>query len=367
MGMICPCCAQRLERVELADESAMICPDCAGLWLSREHFARFVKGLSCSGGVIPEAASLFRPRRVTTMHEVREATKRCPACRRPMVKFNFGYDSNVILDKCPDCKGIWTDEDEVRAVAGYMKRDPRVEAVAKGLIEVERLANPLVPEKNLGAALGRLGLLLPLSDDAPMTGVPIVTLVIMALSLVLYALSMSFSHATIVDRMDGFGDNSMGIGLFRPMFLGLGLPSFILMVVFLWLFGDNVESAFGHIRYLLLHLGCCGVGLVAYSTLGGGMSPGEVAMRAAVSGVLGAYIVLFPLARLRLFVFVKTMDVPAAAFIALWFVLQLARPWVVGWDPQPDRTWVAVAAGFCVGTLVGYGYKTARRGQSSQS
>ncbi len=100
-------------------------------------------------------------------------------------------------------------------------------------------------------------------------------------------------------------------------------------MLFLYIFGDNVEDAFGHVRYLIFYLVC---GLVADSAHILSLStPFELAIptlgaSGAISGVLGAYIVMYPKARvltLLLIRFIYFVRIPAAVFLGFWFLLQL--------------------------------------------
>lgn len=98
-------------------------------------------------------------------------------------------------------------------------------------------------------------------------------------------------------------------------------------MVFLWVFGDNVENAFGSVKYLLFYL-VCGVAAtwVQVATSTGSLSP-TVGASGAIAGVMGAYLVMFPGAMVRTLVFVvffvTVIHLPAIILIGLWFLLQL--------------------------------------------
>src|SRR5579875_3597889 len=101
------------------------------------------------------------------------------------------------------------------------------------------------------------------------------------------------------------GPHPLWITLFTAMFLHANLLHIAGNMLFLFIFGDNVEDAFGHLRYLLFYLACgvaaslaqAGVAEVSEGTQG--MAAGELGASGAIAGVLGAYIVLFPHARIR--------------------------------------------------------------------
>jgi Zn-finger nucleic acid-binding protein len=76
---------------------------------------------------------LFKPRKVASS-DSEKRTSFYPECQVVMKEFNFAYDSNIFLDKCPRCGGIWTDAGEILKVAEHLKMDPRIYEVGHGLI-----------------------------------------------------------------------------------------------------------------------------------------------------------------------------------------------------------------------------------------
>ncbi|HXG41992.1 MAG TPA: rhomboid family intramembrane serine protease [Dehalococcoidia bacterium] len=115
--------------------------------------------------------------------------------------------------------------------------------------------------------------------------------------------------------------------VFTSMFLHGGWLHLIGNMLYLWVFGDNVEDALGHVKYLLFYL-LSGIGAVALQVAidSDGMVP-MVGASGAISGVLGAYLVLYPTATVAVLVpwfwFFGFMPMPAAVLIGFWFLLQL--------------------------------------------
>lgn len=100
-------------------------------------------------------------------------------------------------------------------------------------------------------------------------------------------------------------------------------------MLFLYIFGDNVEDAFGHLRYLLFYLIC---GFVAdFAHILSLKTPAELLIptlgaSGAISGILGAYIVMYPRARIQTLIlayFITIISIPAVFFLGFWFLLQL--------------------------------------------
>src|SRR4029453_15979613 len=110
--------------------------------------------------------------------------------------------------------------------------------------------------------------------------------------------------------------------LLTSMFLHAGFAHILGNMLFLWIFGDNVEASFGHLRYLLLYL-VCGVGArlvhVAFNFHSGLPALGA---SGAISGVMGAYIVLEPRNRILCLLFIFVIRVPAVVVLGGWFALQ---------------------------------------------
>ena len=149
-------------------------------------------------------------------------------------------------------------------------------------------------------------------------------------------------------------------GTFTSMFLHGSWEHIIGNMLFLWIFGNNVEDALGRVRFLLWYLaaGVAATALQTFVTLSFGTvrdaSIPNIGASGAIAGVLGAYFLLLPRARvLTLIFFFILREIPAVWFLGIWIVLQL---WQGGFDlTHPDQTGgVAVFAhigGFAFGLL----------------
>jgi len=115
--------------------------------------------------------------------------------------------------------------------------------------------------------------------------------------------------------------------LLTSMFMHGGIAHIFGNMLYLWIFGDNLEDSLGHLRYLLFYLAC---GIIAglshvFATVAFGGNPLLPALGAsgAISGVLAGYLVLHPQRRVRMIVFRTIQEVPAIWAIGIWFVFQL--------------------------------------------
>jgi membrane associated rhomboid family serine protease len=115
--------------------------------------------------------------------------------------------------------------------------------------------------------------------------------------------------------------------LLTSMFMHGGIAHIFGNMVFLWVFGDNIENRIGHLRYLFYYL-ICGViaslsQVFATVAFGGNALIPSLGASGAISGVLGGYILLYPTRRVRVLMFYFLTEIPAILAIGLWFVFQL--------------------------------------------
>ncbi|GBC98921.1 hypothetical protein HRbin17_01440 [bacterium HR17] len=141
------------------------------------------------------------------------------------------------------------------------------------------------------------------------------------------------------------------------MFLHGGWAHLLGNMWFLFLFGDNVEDAMGHLRYLAFYLVCGLVATLAHIAVSPTSPIPVVGASGAISGVVGAYLVLFPTARVLtlvpIFFFFDIVLLPALIFIGLWFVFQFASGVFALLAPDISGVaWWAHIGGFVAGVLL---------------
>ncbi len=115
--------------------------------------------------------------------------------------------------------------------------------------------------------------------------------------------------------------------LLTSIFMHGGIAHIFGNMLFLWIFGDNIENRIGHLRYLIFYLICGILASLAhvYSSyfLGENLLIPTLGASGAISGVLGAYLLLFPRKRVSVIMFYFVTDVPAIMAIGIWFLFQL--------------------------------------------
>jgi membrane associated rhomboid family serine protease len=178
---------------------------------------------------------------------------------------------------------------------------------------------------------------IPLRDENPSGKFPFVNvcLILVNIAVFIYQLTLtphSFqifvtANAMVPARipavLNGHGSfEAAFLPLVTSMFLHAGIAHILGNMLFLGIFGDNVEAAFGHLRYLLFYFVCgVGAGLMHIAFNFNSHIP-ALGASGAISGVLGAYIVLEPRNRILTLIFIFLVRVPAVVVLGLWFVLQ---------------------------------------------
>ena len=144
-------------------------------------------------------------------------------------------------------------------------------------------------------------------------------------------------------------------GVFTSMFLHGGWLHLIGNMLYLWIFGNNIEDAMGHVRYLIFYL-VCGVAASFSHILSDAQSViPSIGASGAISGVLGAYLLLYPRAKVLVLVplgfFTQLMHIPASIVLGLWFLLQLLSSAMSG-GQGGGVAWWAHIGGFVAGVLL---------------
>ena len=120
---------------------------------------------------------------------------------------------------------------------------------------------------------------------------------------------------------------SVYLTLLTSMFLHGGIGHLLGNMLFLWIFGDNIEHALGHVRYLVYYLVCGVLASLAHVMVtyayGGNTEIPSLGASGAISGVLGGYIMLYPFRRVTVLLFRIFTEVPAYIAIGIWFLFQL--------------------------------------------
>lgn len=183
--------------------------------------------------------------------------------------------------------------------------------------------------------------MIPLHDDNPTELTPVVTIACIATCALVFLYQASLpidSGNTFVFQYGAipallFGDSSLPetvmpipayATLITSMFLHGGWMHLIGNMLYLWVFGNNIEDVMGHARFTLFYLACGIFAAVSHAFTDPSSSVPMVGASGAISGVLGAYVLLFPRARVLVLIpGLGTTRVAAAVVLGMWFVMQL--------------------------------------------
>lgn len=210
--------------------------------------------------------------------------------------------------------------------------------------------------------------MIPLRDDTRRTGTPVVNVLLIAANALFFAYELSLgpriqafvmSAAFVPAKLTagGLGLHDLGPGLetaLLSMFLHGGWAHLGGNMLFLWIFGDNLEKVMGHVRYLIFYVLCglaAGLAQIASSLHS---SIPSVGASGAISGVLAGYLLLFPKNRIRVLTRVGVTAVPAFVMLGLWILIQFVSG--LGSLAQTEQTggvaYMAHIGGFVAGLVL---------------
>jgi len=215
---------------------------------------------------------------------------------------------------------------------------------------------------------------IPLHDDNPTTLRPVVTVVLIAVCIVVFLWQVSLPERAAFAATIGYGaipavifghaqlppelTTVPALGtLLTSMFLHGGWLHLIGNMLYLWVFGNNVEDSMGHGRFIVFY-GLCGiVAALAHAVQDVQSTVPMIGASGAISGVLGAYLLLYPRARILVLVwlgiFVTTLRVPAMVVLGFWILLQFINLAVAAAAGDPGGVaWMAHVGGFIAGMVL---------------
>lgn len=212
--------------------------------------------------------------------------------------------------------------------------------------------------------------MIPLRDSVRPRKYPYINLLLIFLNTAIFIYQMGLTEEELIQLYYRFGiipENFLLTGgtgwfpLLSSMFLHGGWLHLLGNMLYLWVFGDNVEDRLGHAGYLLFYLIAGAVGGMAHIAANPHSGVPTIGASGAVAGVLGAYFLLFPRARVLTLIpigfFITTAHLPAVVFLFLWFFLQVFNAFLAGVTSATQTVaWWAHVGGF----LLGFGVAAAK-------
>jgi membrane associated rhomboid family serine protease len=208
--------------------------------------------------------------------------------------------------------------------------------------------------------------MIPISDDNPGERTPFVTWAAMAACIAIFVWQWTLGPAedAVIYRY-GFTPallfNSTSAGnwavatLVTSMFLHGGLLHLGGNMLYLWIFGNNVEDAMGHLRYLAFYIACGALAALTVGLTEPGSRIPMIGASGAISGVLAAYVLIFPRARVTVIVplgiLLYPLKISAFYVVGFWFLLQLLSA-AISNPNEPGVAWWAHVGGFGAGIVL---------------
>lgn len=214
--------------------------------------------------------------------------------------------------------------------------------------------------------------MLPLRDVNPTRHFPLMTIILIAVNVLVFLYELILGP-----QVEGFVQSwaiipyeithgvdlppasiqPIYLTLITAMFLHGGFVHIAGNMLFLWIFGNNIEDAMGSLRFLVFYLLCGLAAAFAQIAVGPNSDIPNIGASGAIAGVLGAYLLLFPRAEVQTLVFlgffVRLVRLPALLFLGLWFVLQLFSGVAgLGMEATGGVAWFAHIGGFIAGIVL---------------
>ena len=210
--------------------------------------------------------------------------------------------------------------------------------------------------------------MIPLKDTVPARSFPIVNWMLIAVNIVVFLIEVSLgadlerfiaAMGLVPGRLLAEPSLAQGLTIFTSMFLHGGWLHLISNLLALYIFGDNVEDRIGHRRYLVFYLLCGLIAALTHVVFNSASRVPTIGASGAISGVLGAYFILYPRARvitlIPLFILPWFVEIPAVVYLGFWFLSQLfngALSVVSNAQPIGGVAFWAHIGGFLAGVLL---------------
>lgn len=211
--------------------------------------------------------------------------------------------------------------------------------------------------------------MIPIHDSQKSYSQPLVTVALIVANTLVFLFQLSLDSYTRNDFVFMFGlvpERFSWLNVLTSMFLHGGWLHLLGNMLFLWVFGDNVEDILGHWRFLLFYLLCGAAAALGQYAVNPDSRVPMVGASGAIAGVMGAYLVKFPHSRIVMlgwFLFVFTFELPAYVVLAYWFVMQLFSGIgsIADASQRGGVAFMAHAAGFLAGVALIHVFRTRDR------
>jgi membrane associated rhomboid family serine protease len=202
----------------------------------------------------------------------------------------------------------------------------------------------------------------PVSDVIPSRTTPYVTYGLIVLNSLIFLLEWRLTPTQLDQLVRVYGVVPAAfswLSLLTSQFLHAGWVHFGGNMLYLWIFGDNVEDSLGHVRFTVFYLLCGAAAGLVQGLVHPHSLTAMIGASGAIAGVMGAYFVLYPrsqvLTAIFVIIYLELVEIPAVFFLGIWFLMQLfSTVGSLGADAADGGTaFFAHLAGFALGAVVG--------------
>ncbi len=212
--------------------------------------------------------------------------------------------------------------------------------------------------------------MIPLRDNIPSKTLPVVNYLLIAANAFIFFLELK-AGSGIIFLIEKYAFYPKELTLFfqgevitaepfkkmvTSMFLHGGFAHFFGNMLFLYIFGDNVEDRMGHLKYLFFYVFCGVVAVMLHYSFNIYSRVPTLGASGAIAGVMGAYFIFFPYARVLtlvpIFIFIQFIEIPAFFFLVFWFIMQFYMGSVSKILGTSNVAWWAHVGGFAAGALI---------------
>tara|TARA_Y100001960_G_scaffold331466_1_gene428566 strand:- start:956 stop:1597 length:642 start_codon:yes stop_codon:yes gene_type:complete len=203
--------------------------------------------------------------------------------------------------------------------------------------------------------------MIPLKDENPTKSLPFITLLFILLNIVVFFYGTSnittpyalYNNYALIPVQLLKRPLEVYPTIYTSMFLHAGIWHLGGNMLYLWIFGNNIEDVLGKLRFVLFYFLCGTLAALGHITTDLDSKIPMVGASGAISGILGAYLILFPFAKIRTFIFLgffwTIARIPAIVFLLFWIILQI---WNSAFTTTGSTAWFAHIGGFVAGVLL---------------
>ncbi len=349
--MNCPVCQIILLKRKFENRDIYLCPFCSGVWLEKGELQEVEQYIISNKNDAILSTEGLSDRKVIPVDKIDQTTRKCPKCDIDLKIFNFANNSNIFLDRCDSCEGIWAEKGVLEKISLFMitsddpVMDEYTKILSKMITEHEKSLASSKEIKSIGDDLDSPALNgivawpmipLPLKIDQPAVTLAKVTIGLIAVNMLIFILQLMFVHTNedayfrlwgIVPFL-GFSINR-AYSFISSMFIHGGWEHILGNMFFLWLFGHNVEDKIGSLKFLIFYLLCGIFGGVLFCVMQPTLNDPAIGASGAISGVMGAHLVLFPKESLRVLWVGRVRTMPAIVYLLLWIFYQFIYGMVI--------------------------------------